>query len=316
MSSNPSIPAGSSQFHPSLATQPSIAADASTRPAAELPRASADTTGLPTRTSRSSSPPRNRVSLPDTARAAPTASAALPTSAAAVPTAATVPATTSATTSAATATTISQLRQSEHFLDGIKTDPSKTNAFQQLAIGPQGPALQFIATNVNPNGGLYGMGLNALKAAAGGHMALKQNCVFCSTATDQNLEALASGHPPEAFWVADKTSAGNLPPVETAQLGLKPEDQVSTKLLQTVGPGRRGIISVPQRNTDNYNHAMNVVRSDDGAMRVIDGQNGKVYDLSTQQGQQAFDTKFGHNGGPSVARFFETGAAPRAGAAV
>jgi hypothetical protein len=202
------------------------------------------------------------------------------------------------------------LRQSESFLVGIKEDAGKAAAFAAAAQGGHAASLQFVADNVNPNLA-YGSLLNAGKALMGsGPMALKQNCVYCAKAADQNLEALACGNP-TGFWAADKTSAGTLPAQASVDKSVRQDDSIADMLTAEIAQGRRGIISVPQRDTPSYNHAMNVVHAADGAVHVIDGQNSKVYDLSTQEDRQAFDTKFGHNGGPCVARFFETGAAPR-----
>lgn len=202
------------------------------------------------------------------------------------------------------------LRQSESFLVGIKEDAGKASAFAAAAQGGHAASLKFVAENVNPNL-TYGSLLNAGKALMGsGPMALKQNCVYCAKAADQNLEALACGRP-TGFWAADKTSAGTLPPQGSVDKSVGRDDSIAAMLTAQIAQGRRGIISVPQRDTPAYNHAMNVVHADDGAVHVIDGQNSKVYDLSRQEDAQAFDTKFGHNGGLCVARFFETGAAPR-----
>lgn len=259
-----------------------------TPPSESQPRTSADVSrpasnpgGLPTRVSRSTSPPAGRVSLPPTSWRAP----------------------------GAEASGQANLRQSENFLLGIKEDAGKATAFAAAAQGGHAASLQFIADNVNPNLA-YGSLLNAGKALMGGPKALKQNCVYCAKAADQNLEALASGNP-TSFWSADKTSAGTLPQQGSMDRSVRPDDGISGMLAAEIAQGRRGIISVPQRDTPSYNHAMNVVHAENGAIHVIDGQNSKVYDLSKQEDCQAFDTKFGHNGGPCVARFFETGAAPR-----
>lgn len=200
------------------------------------------------------------------------------------------------------------LRNSANFLAGIKEEPAKAAAFGQAAQQGHDASLRFIAANVNPNRA-YGSLLNLGKMAIGGAAALKQNCVYCSTAGDQNLAALASGDT-GSFWIADKTSSGTLPQQGSADQSVRKDDQVSTMLAVHIPKGGRGIISVPQRDSPSYNHAMNCVHADDGSIQVIDGQNGKVYDLSKQTDQQAFDVKFGNNGNLCVARFFTTGAAP------
>ncbi|WP_374568105.1 hypothetical protein [Ideonella sp.] len=234
------------------------------------------------RVSRSTSPPAGRVSLPSMASRVPGPGASGP----------------------------ANLRQSANFLLGIKDEPGKAAAFQEAAQGGHDASLRFIADNVNPNLA-YGSALNFGKALIGaGPMALKQNCVYCSKAADQNLEALASGNP-SGFWVADKTSAGTLPQQGSVDRGLRPDDKLTDMLAAEIAPGSRGIISVPQRDTPAYSHAMNCVHADDGSIHVIDGQNSRVYDLSQEVDRQSFDAKFGHNGGPCVARFFSTGAAPR-----
>jgi len=204
------------------------------------------------------------------------------------------------------------LRGSENFLVGIKPAPGKAAGFQQAAQGGHHAQMRYIAENVNPNL-LYGSLLNIGKAAIGsGPSALKQNCVYCSKAADQNLDALAAGGIPQHFWIADKTSAGQLPQEGSLDHGLKSGDRISQLLQADIPRGRRAVISVPQRDTPAYSHAMNFVHADDGSRHVIDGQNSKVYDLSHEPDRKAFDDKFGHNGGPCVARFFATGAAPHA----
>lgn len=167
----------------------------------------------------------------------------------------------------------------------------------------------FVARNVNPN---YYTGAisNGIGALMGGPKALRQNCVYCSKAVDQNLEALASGTPAK-FWVATDTSAANLPHENNDPKAVKAQVSIEEMIKAEIEPGRRGIISVPQRKAKD-NHAMNVVRADSGAIHVIDGQNGRLYDLSNQLDQQDFNTTFGHNGGPCMARFFDTGEAPKA----
>jgi len=276
------ISTGSGHVHQTTSPNQAQPAESQSRASSDIGRAASDTTGLPMRVSRSTSPPAGRVSLPPSASRAP----------------------------GPDVSSQRNLRQSENFLLGIKEEPGKAAAFQQVAQGGHNASLQYIAQNVNPNFA-YGSALNFGKALIGaGPMALKQNCVYCSKAADQNLEALASGNP-SGFWIADKTSAGTLPQQGSVDRGLRQDDKLSDMLTAEIAQGRRGIISVPQRDTPSYSHAMNVVHADDGSIHVIDGQNGKVYDLSQEADRKSFDDKFGHNGGPCVARFFETGAAPR-----
>lgn len=276
------ISTGSGHVHQTTGPNQAPPAESQPRPSAEVGRAAFDASGLPMRVSRSTSPPAGRVSLPPSASRAPGPDASGP----------------------------ANLRQSANFLLGIKEEPGQAAAFQQAAQGGHDASLQFIAANVNPNLA-YGSALNFGKALIGaGPMALKQNCVYCSKAADQNLQALASGNP-SAFWIADKTSAGTLPQQGSVDLGLRKDDKLTDMLATEIAQGRRGIISVPQRDTPAYSHAMNVVHAEDGSIHVIDGQNSKVYDLSLEADRKAFDDKFGHNGGPCVARFFATGAAPR-----
>jgi len=276
------ISTGSGNVHQTTSPNQAQPTDNQPRTSAEVGRTLSDASGLPTRVSRSTSPSAGRVSLPPSVSRAP----------------------------GSTVTAQTDLRHSENFLLGIKVEPSKTGAFQEAAQGGHKASLQFIAENVNPNLA-YGSALNFGKALIGaGPMALKQNCVYCSKAADQNLEALASGNP-SGFWTADKTSAGTLPQQGSVDKGLRKDDKLSDMLATEIAQGRRGIISVPQRDTPSYSHAMNVVHADDGSIHIIDGQNSKVYDLSQEADRKAFDDKFGHNGGPCVARFFETGAAPR-----
>lgn len=206
-------------------------------------------------------------------------------------------------------TSLPNLRESADFLKGIKEEPTQAAGFAEAAQGGHHASLKYIADHVNPNL-TYGSVLNAFKAVTGGPMALKQNCVYCSTAADQNLAALVSGNP-GSFWIADKTSAGVLPPGASVDTGVRRDAKVSDLLGTQVARGSRAIISVPQRGEPSYNHAMNCVHADDGSLHVIDGQNSKIYDLSLEADKKAFDEKFGHNGGPCVARIFTTGAAPR-----
>lgn len=276
------IPTGSGSVHRSTSEDWTSVSESSPRTSAETARPAANPSGLTTRVSPSTSPPAGRVSLPSSSSRAPG----------------------SETSGQA------DLRQSESFLIGIKQDAGKAAAFAAAAQGGHAASLQFVADNVNPNLA-YGSLLNVGKALMGsGPMALKQNCVYCAKAADQNLQALAGGNP-TGFWVADKTSAGTLPPQGSVDKSVRPDASIADMLTAEIAQGRRGIISVPQRDTPSYNHAMNVVHAEGGAVHVIDGQNSKVYDLSSQIDRQAFDTKFGHNGGLCVARFFETGAAPR-----
>jgi hypothetical protein len=283
MSPTTPISTGSGHVHQTTDPNQTQFPESQPRTSTDIGRPASNPGGLPTRVSPSTSSTAGRVSLPR-----------MP----------------STTVGAGSSSAPANLRQSENFLLGIKEDAGKGTAFTAAAQGGHAASLQFIADNVNPNLA-YGSLLNAGKALWGtGPMALKQNCVYCAKAADQNLEALASGNP-TSFWSADKTSAGTLPPQGSVDKGLKPDDSIARMLTAEIGPGRRGIISVPQRDTPSYNHAMNVVHAEDGSIHVIDGQNSKVYDFSKQEDYQAFDTKFGHNGGPCVARFFETGVAPR-----
>jgi hypothetical protein len=275
------ISTGSGQVHQTTGPNPTSPSDTQPRTSAEIGRPASNPSGLPTRVSPLTSSPAGRVSLPPL----------------------------QSRTLGAGGSSQTPLPQSENFLLGIKEDAGKATAFAAAAQGGHAASLQFIADNVNPNLA-YGSLLNAGKALLGGHLALKQNCVYCAKAADQNLGALASGNP-TSFWAADKTSAGTLPPQGSVDKGVKPNDSIADMLTAEIAQGRRGIISVPQRDTPSYSHAMNVVHADNGAIHVIDGQNSKVYDLSKQEDRQAFDTKFGHNGGPCVARFFDTGGAPR-----
>ncbi|UXH80123.1 hypothetical protein [Roseateles amylovorans] len=271
----------SGHVHTAMSTDGVPVADSPARPSAERAQPALNPHGLATRVSPRSSSTAGRVSLP-------------------------------AVSSRATGQgghTQWNLRDSATFSHGIKEDASKVAAFGAAAQQGNAESLKFVAENVNPNL-LSGMLRNAFGAATGsGPAALKQNCVYCSKAADQNLEALSSGAPTQ-FWVASETSAGNLPPQGKDPRSVTKDASMEDLIKQEIAPGRRGIISVPQRGTAVANHAMNVVRAEDGGIHVIDGQNSKLYDLSSQIDQQAFQVKFGHNGGPCLARFFDTGKAP------
>jgi len=259
-------------------------------------QAAAGMSGLQGRVSRSGSLSPTRASLPTSASRAPSDFGD-------------IDAEDIASADAAAAAAPQHLRDQPNFFLGIQDEPRKAAAFQQKSSEGEHAAWQYIADNVNPNR-VYGNALNLGKALFGGPVVMNKNCVYCAKATDQNLAELTGGSP-QHFWIAEKTSSGDLPQSGSSNHSPGPDDRISALLAQDIPRGKRAVITVPQRDTKDYNHAMNVVHAGDGSIHVIDGQNSKVYNLSLEADRQSFDEKFGHNGGTSHARFFTTGDAPR-----
>jgi hypothetical protein len=200
------------------------------------------------------------------------------------------------------------IQQLPTFMQGISVDPEKNVEFQKQAKGGFDSALQFIARNVNPNK-TKGALMNVAKGLVGlGPMAMKQNCTYCSKAVDKNLEAIVSGSC-DKFWIAKFVDAGTLPQDYSENVVLKKSDKLSDMLASFIGIGKRGIVTAPQKGS-NFNHAMNFVHAGGNSMKVIDGQNGKVYDLSDRKQKADFDSKYGYSHEHSFAQFFVTGNAP------
>lgn len=186
------------------------------------------------------------------------------------------------------------VREAEPFYTGLKSN--------DLSV------FQYIANKTNPH---YFLGLfrNVFSFFSTG--ALNQNCVFCSKAVDKNLAALAQGRT-EAFWVAQSTGRGTLPQNvqedSYSTFVMRPEQPLSSQLLARTPKGSRNIIMVPVKNRY-FSHAMNLVKTESGDF-VIDGQSGRVYDLSSIEGRLNFDKRYGRNHGLNLVQIYHTGSAP------
>lgn len=195
------------------------------------------------------------------------------------------------------------------FDKGLEHEIHRTGELRSLACQNLYRAYQYIAAHTNPHQ-LFGMVRNAVSYFSTG--ALNQNCITCSKAVERNLAAMVDGSI-NSFLIAGDTRQGSLSQ-EVSEHSLScfspfPDAPISQQLLEKTQVNTRYIISVPCKNKE-FNHAMNLVRSEFG-MVVIDGQFGKVYDLSTRQGRQRFDERFGASGGFSVVQLYLTGAAPK-----
>lgn len=89
-----------------------------------------------------------------------------------------------------------------------------------------------------------------------------------------------------------------------------PRKPLSSQLLASTREGSRNIIMVPVKNR-HFSHAMNLVRTETGHF-VIDGQSGRVYDLSSEGGRLNFDKRYGRNHGLNLVQIYHTGDAPAA----
>ncbi|PRP69746.1 hypothetical protein BUE93_13705 [Chromobacterium amazonense] len=196
------------------------------------------------------------------------------------------------------------------FEDGLGRETYRTAEFRSKSEQGIGASLDFIAKHTNPHQ-IKGMLSNAWSYFSSG--ALNQNCVICSKAVEKNLAALESGQIDD-FWVAESTGQGGLPqnvsPDHYACFSLDPDQPLSSQLLQHSQEGNRNIIMVPVRNKG-FAHAMNLVRTDMGAM-VIDGQFGQCYNLDAPKDRQNFDKHYGPGKSANVVQIYQTGAAPKA----
>lgn len=210
---------------------------------------------------------------------------------------------------------LNSVTDSPYFSSGLDCDARKVNAFQKSAGKGYLSVFNYIANNVNPN---YYLGLfrNLLSFFSTG--ALNQNCVFCSKAVDMNLAELAKGKGEgkgDHFWVAKQTCRGSLPQnimEKNYQAFVMQADQcLSSQLLANTREASRNIIMVPVKNR-HFSHAMNLVRTETADI-VIDGQSGRVYDLSSVQGKTRFDERYGSNRALNLVQIYHTGQAPALG---
>lgn len=203
---------------------------------------------------------------------------------------------------------VKNVTESPLFEQGLASDIRKMTSFYTRTKTDDLSTFSYIANNTNPNY-LLGMFRNIFRFFSTG--ALNQNCVFCSKAVDKNLASLAQGRV-ETFWVAHSTGRGSLPQNvredNYSTFVMRPEEPLSSQLLTSTREGSRNIIMVPVKNRQ-FSHAMNLVRTELGHF-VIDGQSGRVYDLSSAQGRFNFDKSYGRNHGLNLVQIYHTGNAP------
>lgn len=203
---------------------------------------------------------------------------------------------------------IKNVTESPLFEQGLAGDTRKMISFHKRGKTDDLSTFGYIANNTNPN---YFLGIfrNIFRFFSTG--TLNQNCVFCSKAVDKNLAALAQGHI-ETFWIARSTGQGMLP--QNVQednyktFVMSSEYPLSSQLLTSTRKGSRSIIMVPVKNR-HFSHAMNLVITGSGCF-VIDGQSGRVYDLSSAQGRLNFDRRYGRNNGLNLVQIYHTGDSP------
>ena len=165
-----------------------------------------------------------------------------------------------------------------------------------------GKGLQFLAEKVNPHklvGGLnnafdYLMGRNS------GAIALR-NCITCAKAVDANLGLMLAKQQdhttPLQFWDATDTGEGVMIQTTTKShtVGLVSDQSLSSLLRAELAPESRAIISVPVSES-NDSHAMNLLHFKSGQSYLVDGQNGKVYDLQNHADVIQIDNQYSANG--------------------
>ena len=204
--------------------------------------------------------------------------------------------------------------------------PSENNALgSQLATrfeqNPKG-ALSFLSKNVNPNkiGGMIKNLLKILSNPFRSKKVLKQNCLFCAKAVDANLAQLASPGRSGSIrlYQTKMASEGALDQVNRSTLdstfAIDGKTSAMEMLRNKVPRGKTAIITMPFK-TRGFSHAMNLIHSTKGNLFVIDGQNGKTYDLQNAKDSRSFQSKYwnaSNSGFPSIANIYVTGAAPKA----
>ena len=203
---------------------------------------------------------------------------------------------------------ISSVTESSSFLSGLECNKQKINAFQESTKKGYLSAFSYIVNNTNPN---YYLGIfrNLLRFFSTG--ALHQNCVFCSKAVDKNLAELANGKV-NTFWFAKQTGRGGLPQNIAEKnyqyFVMQSSSSLSSQLLASTRESSRNIIIVPVKNR-HFSHAMNLVRTEMADI-VLDGQSGRVYDLSSAQGRARFDERYGYSSALNIVQIYDTGQAP------
>ena len=181
--------------------------------------------------------------------------------------------------------------------------------------------LAFLARNVNPNkfGGIVKNLFQLISSPLRARKALKQNCMYCAKAVDANLAELASlgkKHNNIKFYQTKMASEGALDHVrrhpQDDQVALDGRINALKWLSEKIPAGNTAIITMPVKNR-RFSHAMNLLHTNNGKLFVIDGQNGKTYDLDNTGDRQRFESRYcnaGKQGFPTVVDFFLTGAAP------
>ena len=206
---------------------------------------------------------------------------------------------------------INNVTETPSFEQGLAGDTRKASSFHAREKTDDLATFRYIANNTNPNY-LLGIFRNIFRFFSTG--TLNQNCVFCSKAVDKNLAALEQGQM-ETFWVARSTGRGALPQNvredNYSTFVMRPEQPLSRQLLTSTREGSRNIIMVPVKNR-HFSHAMNLVRTESGHF-VIDGQSGRVYDLSSTEGRLNFDKRYGRNHGLNLVQIYHSGSAPVTG---
>jgi len=203
---------------------------------------------------------------------------------------------------------VKNVTKTPSFEQGLARDVQKMVSFHARVKTDDLETFHYIANNTNPN---YFLGIfrNIFRFFSTG--SLNQNCVFCSKAVEKNLAALEQGKI-ETFWIAHSTSRGTLPQNvqedNYSTFVMRPEQPLSSQLLAGTREGSRNIIMVPVKNR-HFSHAMNLVRTESGHF-VIDGQSGRVYELSSAQGRLNFDKRYGRNHGLNLVQIYHTGNAP------
>ncbi|MBW3517305.1 hypothetical protein KO537_21685 [Shewanella sp. NKUCC01_JLK] len=162
--------------------------------------------------------------------------------------------------------------------------------------------LHYLATKANPykfHGGMQNA-FDYLVGRNSGAIALR-NCITCAKAVDVNMGLMLARQNdsvvPLKFWEAIDTRAGVISQV-TAQsqtIGLSPEQSVSSLLFSALPQGKRAIVTVPVSGGKD-SHAMNFFHFDSGKCFLVDGQNGKSYDLQHPEDRTALDSQYNAQG--------------------
>lgn len=190
------------------------------------------------------------------------------------------------------------------FYQGIgqhQTTTTGDNCYKLLQLNIN-EGLHYLATKANPHklqGGMQNV-FDYLVGRNSGAIALR-NCITCAKAVDVNMGLMLDRQNdsvvPLKFWEAIDTRAGVISQV-TAQsqtIGILPEQSVSSLLLSALPQGQRAIITVPVSG-EKDSHAMNLFHFDSGQCFLVDGQNGKSYDLQHPADRTALDSQYNAQG--------------------